>query len=175
MTIPASALPRNAPAPRVTRRPAALTIGAVARGSGVSAKMIRYYESIGLIGRATRSAGGYRVYEARDIHLLRFIKRARSLGFPVERVAQLVALWQDHGRASAEVKRIALAQLGELEQRIAELETMKRTLAHLAHHCHGDQRPECPILDDLATTPPAKPAAARRMVGKRSPPRRSPS
>ena len=127
-----------------------MTIGAAARASGVSAKMIRYYESIGLIGRATRSAAGYRFYDTRDVHLLRFIKRARSLGFPVERVAQLVALWRDHGRASAEVKRIALAQLGELEQRIAELKTMKRTLAHLARHCHGDQRPECPILDDLA-------------------------
>src|SRR5262249_32402038 len=108
------------------------------------------------------SAAGYRFYEARDVHLLRFIKRARSLGFPVERVAQLVALWRDHGRASAEVKRIALAQLGELEQRIAELETMKRTLAHLARHCHGDQRPECPILDDLAASPRTRPAAPAR-------------
>ena len=149
-----------------------MTIGAVARASGVSAKMIRYYESIGLIGRATRSAAGYRVYDQRDVHLLRFIKRARSLGFPVERVGQLVALWQDHGRASAEVKRIALAQLGELEQRIAELETMKRTLAHLAQHCHGDQRPECPILEDLAATPPATKASATKAAARRSPPRR---
>jgi len=96
------------------------------------------------------------------VHLLRFVKRARSLGFPVERVNQLVALWRDHGRASAEVKRIALAQLGELEQRIGELETMKRTLEHLARHCHGDQRPECPILDDLAAAPAGKPQPARK-------------
>jgi MerR family transcriptional regulator, copper efflux regulator len=137
-----------------------MNIGEAARASGMSAKMIRYYESIGVIGPAGRSGAGYRVYDERAVHLLRFVKRARSLGFPVERVNQLVALWRDHGRASAEVKRIALAQLGELEQRIAELETMKRTLAHLARHCHGDQRPECPILDDLATAPAAKPQPA---------------
>ncbi len=153
------------------RRPAPaggapLTIGEAARRSGVSAKMIRYYESIGLIGRAERSAGGYRLYAARDVHLLRFIKRARSLGFPIERVEQLAALWQDTRRASAEVKRIALAQIDELERRIGELETMKRTLEHLAHHCHGDQRPECPILDDLA----AAPGPAARPAGKRRPP-----
>jgi Cu(I)-responsive transcriptional regulator len=138
-----------------------MNIGEAARASGMSAKMIRYYESIGVIGPADRSNAGYRVYEPRDVHLLRFIKRARSLGFPVERVNQLVALWQDHGRASAEVKHIALTQIGELERRIAELETMKRTLAHLAAHCHGDQRPECPILDDLAAAA-GKPAPARR-------------
>jgi MerR family copper efflux transcriptional regulator len=134
-----------------------MNIGEAARASGMSAKMIRYYESIGVIGPAGRSDAGYRVYDARDVHLLRFVKRARSLGFPVERVNQLVALWRDHDRASAEVKHIALAQIGELEQRIAELETMKRTLEHLARHCHGDQRPECPILDDLAAAPAAEP------------------
>ena len=133
-----------------------MNIGEAARASGMSAKMIRYYESIGVIAPAGRSGAGYRVYDARDVHLLRFVKRARSLGFPVERVNQLVALWRDHGRASAEVKHIALAQIGELEQRIGELETMKRTLEHLARHCHGDQRPECPILDDLAAAPAAK-------------------
>ena len=140
-----------------------MNIGEAARASGMSAKMIRYYESIGVIGPADRSGAGYRVYDARDVHLLRFVKRARSLGFPVERVNRLVALWRDHGRASAEVKRIALAQIGELEQRIAELETMKRTLEHLAAHCHGDQRPDCPILDDLAAAP--KPARAKRRRG----------
>jgi MerR family copper efflux transcriptional regulator len=133
-----------------------MTVGEAARASGVSAKMIRYYESIGLIDRAERSAAGYRLYEVRDVHVLRFIKRARSLGFPIARVQRLVALWQDTRRASAEVKRIALAQVDELEQRIAELETMKRTLEHLAHHCHGDQRPECPILDDLAEAKPGR-------------------
>jgi Cu(I)-responsive transcriptional regulator len=167
MVTPASALPRPA-RPTDRRLPhraeGAMTIGAAARASGVSAKMIRYYESIGLIGAADRSTGGYRVYETRDVHLLRFIKRARSLGFPIERVGQLVALWQDQGRASAEVKRIAQTQIAELEQRIAELGAMKRTLDHLARHCHGDTRPECPILDDLAAAPRGKPPrrAARR-------------
>ena len=137
-----------------------MNIGEAARASGMSAKMIRYYESIGVIGPADRSGAGYRVYDERDVHLLRFVKRARSLGFPVERVNRLVALWRDHGRASAEVKRIAQAQIGELEQRITELETMKRTLEHLAAHCHGDQRPDCPILDDLAAAP--RPPRAKR-------------
>src|SRR5579862_2936791 len=114
------------------RREATMNIGEAAHSSGVSAKMIRYYESIGLIGQAVRSAAGYRVYAARDVHVLRFIKRARSLGFPLERVEQLVALWHDTSRASAEVKRIAQRQIDELEQRIGELETMKRTLEHLA-------------------------------------------
>jgi MerR family copper efflux transcriptional regulator len=159
--MPVLANPR--PRPAAVPRAAPLNIGAAARASGVSAKMIRYYESIGLIGRAERSTAGYRLYAPRDVHLLCFIKRARSLGFPIERVAQLVALWQDTRRASAEVKRIALAQIGELEQRIGELETMKRTLEHLARHCHGDQRPECPILDDLAAArPAARHATARR-------------
>ncbi len=167
MVSPASPLPRSArPDPAARRLPhraaGAMTIGAAARASGVSAKMIRYYESIGLIGAAERSAGGYRVYDSRDVHLLRFIKRARSLGFPIERVGQLVALWQDQGRASAEVKRIAQAQIAELEQRIAELGAMKRTLDHLARHCHGDTRPECPILDDLAAAP-RPPRRARRL------------
>ena len=143
-----------------------MNIGEAARASGLSAKMIRYYESIGVIEPAGRTEAGYRVYDARDVHLLRFVKRARSLGFPVERINRLVALWRDQHRASAEVKRIALAQIGELEQRIGELETMKRTLEHLAAHCHGDHRPDCPILDDLAAAPrPARGA-------KRGAPRR---
>jgi Cu(I)-responsive transcriptional regulator len=140
-----------------------MNIGEAARASGMSAKMIRYYESIGVIAPAGRSEAGYRVYDDRDVHLLRFVKRARSLGFPVERINRLVALWRDHHRASAEVKRIALAQIGELEQRIVELETMKRTLEHLAAHCHGDQRPDCPILDDLAAAP--KPRRGTRRGG----------
>ncbi len=154
MPVLANPRPRPPAVPRPAPLPRPLNIGEAARASGVSAKMIRYYESIGLIGRAERSAAGYRLYAARDVHLLRFIKRARSLGFPIERVAKLVALWLDTRRVSAEVKRIALTQIGELEQRIGELETMKRTIEHLAHHCHGDQRPECPILDDLAAARP---------------------
>jgi Cu(I)-responsive transcriptional regulator len=146
-----------------------MNIGEAAHSSGVSAKMIRYYESIGLIGQAVRSAAGYRVYAARDVHVLRFIKRARSLGFPLERVEQLVALWHDTSRASAEVKRIAQRQIDELEQRIGELETMKRTLEHLAHHCHGDQRPECPILDDLAAVAPLSQPAKRARPRPRAP------
>ena len=143
-----------------------MNIGEAARASGMSAKMIRYYESIGVIEPAGRTEAGYRVYDARDVHLLRFVKRARSLGFPVERINRLVALWRDQHRASAEVKRIALAQIGELEQRIGELETMKRTLEHLAAHCHGDQRPDCPILDDLAAAP-RPPRGAQRGAPRR--------
>ncbi|QKT03943.1 Cu(I)-responsive transcriptional regulator [Ectothiorhodospiraceae bacterium 2226] len=127
------------------------TIGDAAKASGVTAKMIRYYESIGLLRPATRTDAGYRTYSARDLHNLRFIKRARTLGFSMERIQQLLSLWQERGRSSAEVKRIALAHIAELEAKIAELSAMRDTLQELAEHCHGDHRPECPILDDLAT------------------------
>ena len=127
-----------------------MNIGQAAAASGVSAKMIRYYESIGLVPPARRTESGYRVYEARDVHTLAFIRRARDLGFPLARIELLVELWRDKGRASAEVKAIAEAHVTELRSRIAALEEMARTLAHLASSCHGDTRPDCPILEDLA-------------------------
>lgn len=127
-----------------------MNIGQVSKASGLPAKTIRYYESIGLIPEAGRSAGNYRVYSGADVHTLRFIKRARSLGFSVEQVERLLALWRDRSRSSAEVKRIALAHTAELEAKIAELAAMRDTLKHLAEHCHGDHRPDCPILTDLA-------------------------
>ncbi len=127
-----------------------MNIGDAAGASGVSAKMIRHYESIGLVQRAARSAAGYRVYDERDLHTLRFIRRARDLGFPVERIRELLSLWHNRRRASASVKRLALQHIEELEKKMAELEKMVDVLRHLAEHCSGDQRPDCPIIDDLA-------------------------
>lgn len=133
-----------------------MIIGDVARKSGVSAKMIRYYEQIGLIRSPGRTDSGYRVYSERDLHTLRFIRRARDLGFSVSQLQELLALWSDRDRASAEVKRIATDHIAELEQKIKELQEMREALMHLAKHCHGDHRPECPILEDLAGPPPRK-------------------
>lgn len=127
----------------------AMNIGDAAAASGISAKMIRYYESIGLTGPATRTASGYRVYTDADLHTLRFVRRARDLGFSVEQMHELLALWRDRSRASADVKRIALEHVAELERKAAELHAMADTLKHLARHCHGDARPDCPILADL--------------------------
>jgi len=126
-----------------------LNIGAAAAASGVSAKMIRHYEEIGLLPRAKRTDAGYRTYSANDVHTLRFIRQARNLGFPIAQIENLLALWQNHRRPSSQVKALALAHIKELEERIRELEDMKGTLAALAKHCHGDDRPECPILDGL--------------------------
>ena len=127
-----------------------MNIGQAAAASGVSAKTIRYYEDTGLIPAAGRSNAGYRVYDQNDVHTLRFIQRSRQLGFPVASVRQLLALWQDRNRNSAEVRTLALAQIDLLRQKLAALQAMERSLQHLAAHCQGDQRPECPILDDLA-------------------------
>lgn len=126
-----------------------MNIGQASARSGVSAKMIRHYEAIGLLA-ALRSANGYRVYDERDIAVLRFIRHARDLGFPLEDVRKLLALWRDRGRASAEVKRLALAHVTALETKAESLRSMADSLRHLAAHCHGDDRPDCPILDDLA-------------------------
>jgi len=128
-----------------------LNIGEAAQASGVSAKMIRHYESIGLLPVAQRTAAGYRLYGEQDVRLLQFIHRGRALGFPLEKIAELLALWQDQGRASADVRRLAEQHIAELERKIEELQAMKRTLETLARSCHGDQRSDCPILDDLAT------------------------
>jgi MerR family copper efflux transcriptional regulator len=130
-----------------------MNIGEASAASGVSAKMIRYYEQIGLIPAAARTESGYRIYSATDVETLRFIRRARDLGFSVEEMGTLLALWQDKARKSADVKRVALQHVEAIEKRISELEGMARTLRHLAGHCHGDKRPDCPILDDLAAIP----------------------
>jgi MerR family transcriptional regulator, copper efflux regulator len=125
-------------------------IGNVAERSGVPAKTIRYYESIGLIPSATRTGNGYRVYDELDLRTLQFIKRARGLGFPVNEVASLLALWHDRSRASAEVKQLAQKRIAHVERKIEELQTIKRALLDLAERCHGDDRPDCPIIDELA-------------------------
>jgi MerR family transcriptional regulator, copper efflux regulator len=145
-----------------------MNIGEAARASGVSAKMIRYYEQSGLVAKAVRTQAGYRTYGAADVHTLRFISRARDLGFPVERIAGLLALWRDRERASADVKAVALVHLAELEAKIAGLQAMQRTLEHLVAHCHGDGRPDCPILEGLgepasgpAPSPSPPPAVTR--------------
>ncbi|HEU0153701.1 MAG TPA: Cu(I)-responsive transcriptional regulator [Arenimonas sp.] len=129
-------------------------IGEAAALAGVSAKMIRHYESIGLIPPASRTFANYRLYHDADVHRLRFIKRARNLGFSMKQIEQLLGLWSDPDRSSAEVKRLAQAHADELAARIAEMRAMQRTLQDLAAHCHGDARPECPILDDLAGEAP---------------------
>ena len=127
-----------------------MNIGQAANASGVSAKMIRYYEDIGLVPKPARTDSNYRVYGEDDVHILRFVKRARSLGFSIDETGTLLGLWRDKSRASAEVRDIAQGHIAELETRIAELEGMRRTLQHLVHCCSGDNRPDCPILDDLA-------------------------
>ena len=127
-----------------------MNIGEAARASGVTAKMIRYYESVGLLAPKGRTASGYRVYGIEEVHALRFVRQARRLGFLVEDIRRLLALWHDRSRASAEVKAIALQHAAELDQRIAELTQMRDTLMHLASHCHGDDRPDCPIIERLA-------------------------
>lgn len=126
-----------------------MNIGEAAASSGISAKMLRHYESLGLLGRVARSGSGYRQYGEREVHTLRFIRRARDLGFSIAEIAELLKLWQDRGRASSEVKRIALAHVADLERRLAEMQAMQRTLKELAACCHGDARPDCPILDKL--------------------------
>ena len=127
-----------------------LNIGQAAARSGVSAKMVRHYESLGLLPTVHRSDAGYRQYGEKEVHTLRFIRRARALGFSMAEIAELLKLWQNKRRASADVKRIAMAHVADLERRIAEMEAMKQTLGHLAHCCQGNSRPDCPILTELA-------------------------
>jgi MerR family copper efflux transcriptional regulator len=127
-----------------------VSIGEAARLSGVSAKMVRHYESLGLLPRVTRTDSGYRQYTEAEVHTLRFIKRSRDLGFSMEEIAGLLGLWQNRRRASGNVRKIAQRHAQDLAQRIAAMQAMQRTLEHLIHCCHGDDRPDCPILDDLA-------------------------
>ena len=139
-----------------------MNIGQASRDSGVSQRMIRHYEAIGLIPKAARRDSGYRDYDDRDVHTLRFIRRARDLGFPIEEIRQLLGLWQDRTRASADVKSLALARAAELKRKARELDEMRKSLEALAKHCHGDNRPDCPILGGLAATSGDELAAPRR-------------
>lgn len=132
-----------------------LDIGRASKASGVSVKMIRHYEAIGLLKKVARTYAKYRVYTANDVHTLRFIKRARTLGFPVRDIGELLSLWQNKSRPSASVKKVAREHLDVLRLRIAELQSMVNTLEHLVRHCHGDHRPDCPILEDLGGIKPA--------------------
>ena len=127
-----------------------MNIGEAAKASGISAKMVRHYEEIGLLSKARRTESGYRTYADNDVHVLRFIRRARDLGFSLPEIKTLLGLWGNRRRASADVKRLAMAHVSDLDRKIAELQAMRATLAHLAHCCHGDARPDCPILEDLA-------------------------
>lgn len=151
-----------------------MNIGQAAKASGVSAKMVRYYEEIGLIQKARRTMAGYRVYGTADVHSLRFIKQARNLGFSMERIGKLLALWRDRRRPSRQVKELAHAHIEELESRIREMQAMKHTLEMLVKQCHGDDRPDCPILEGLENdlqkedgTGTAK-GAAKRLAAKRA-------
>ena len=128
-------------------------IGDAAALTGVSAKMIRHYEAIGLIPPANRTFANYRLYSEADLHRLRFIRRGRSLGFSMKQIQELLGLWSDPRRASAQVKKLAQSHAAELGQKIREMQAMQRTLEQLARHCHGDDRPACPILEDLADGP----------------------
>jgi Cu(I)-responsive transcriptional regulator len=127
-----------------------MTIGTAARDSGVSAKMIRHYESLGLLRQPKRTDAGYRIYDDNDVHTLRFVRRARDLGFSIKEIRDLLSLWRNRQRSSAHVRTIAQRHIAELESKIVELEQMRRTLEQLVRHCHGDHRPACPILEDLA-------------------------
>ncbi len=127
-----------------------VNIGSAAELSGISAKMVRHYESLGLLSQVARTDSGYRQYTEADVHTLRFIKRSRDLGFSMAEIGELVTLWQNRRRTSASVKRIAQKHVDELATRIEAMQSMQRTLRQLLHHCHGDERPDCPILDDLA-------------------------
>jgi MerR family transcriptional regulator, copper efflux regulator len=127
-----------------------MDIGRASKASGVSVKMIRHYEAIGLLPKVARTFANYRLYRDSDVHTLRFIRRARALGFSMTDIQELLSLWQNTSRSSASVKKIAGKHVDELNRKIAELEAMVSTLQHLTKHCHGDHRPDCPILDDLS-------------------------
>jgi len=138
----------NTPHPPATVWP--VTIGEAARLSGISPKMLRHYEGLGLLGQVPRSGGNYRQYQERDVHTLRFIRRSRDMGFALHDIAALVDLWHNRRRSSQQVKRVAQQHLEQLDRKIDELQAMRRTLDALICQCPGDSRPDCPILDDLA-------------------------
>lgn len=148
-----------------------MNIGEASKASGVSAKMIRHYEQVGLLPQAARTDAGYRQYGDRDVHTLRFIRQSRDLGFSIEQIGELLALWQDRRRPSRQVKALAQAHIQELEQKVQDLLAMKETLSHLVHCCHGDDRPDCPILESLAQDAPVlvAPVAAPATRGLKGP------
>ena len=127
-----------------------MNIGQAAKASGINAKLIRHYESIGIIPKANRTEAGYRIYGEADVHILSFVRRARGFGFSMKEIKKLVSLWRNKSRASREVKALAMRHVKELELKIKDLEEMAKALKYLAHHCHGDHRPDCPILEKLA-------------------------
>lgn len=127
-----------------------MNIGEAAKVSGINAKLIRHYESIGIIPKASRSESGYRKYSENDVHILIFVRRSRSLGFSMKEIKKLVSLWRNRSRASADVKSMTLAHIKGLEEKIQDLQAIRVTLMNLANHCHGDERPSCPILEDLS-------------------------
>lgn len=128
-----------------------MNIGEAARRAGLNSRTIRFYESIGLVGAPGRASSGYREYGEKDVHRLRFVAAARALGFAVEEIRQLLALYDDRDRSSADVKNVVLQHVEEIDRKLAELAAMRRTLMHLAERCHGDERPDCPILDELSS------------------------
>jgi len=136
------------------------SIGQAATASGVTAKMLRHYEAIGLIPPPRRSSGNYRTYGEREVQTLRFIRRARSLGFSTGEIAQLLSLWQNRRRSSRQVREIASRHIGDLDRKITELQSMRKTLQQLVGACHADERPDCPILDDLAFEGPTRSATS---------------
>lgn len=137
-----------------------MNIGEAAAASGVSAKMMRHYESVALLPPASRTESGYRQYTDKDVHTLRFIRRARDLGFSIDEIRDLLSLWQNRGRPSRQVKALAQAHLQDLQAKIDEIQAMKTALEHLVHCCHGDERPDCPILEGLESGRPHGTAAA---------------
>jgi Cu(I)-responsive transcriptional regulator len=145
-----------------------MNIGEAAARAGVTPKMVRHYESLGLLPRVQRSESGYRIYAEAEVHTLRFIRRSRDLGFSIPEIAELLKLWQDRRRPSASVKRVAERHVLALERKLAELETMRGTLQHLIHCCHGDDRPDCPILEDLGRPEPGPVAGGRKGAGGRA-------
>jgi Cu(I)-responsive transcriptional regulator len=138
-----------------------MNIGEASGKAGVTPKMVRHYESLGLLPKVHRTESGYRIYTNSEVHTLRFIKRSRDLGFSIAEISELVKLWQDRRRPSSSVKKVASAHLAELDRKIKEMESMRKTLAHLIHCCQGDHRPDCPILQDLEGAAPPAPARAR--------------
>ena len=143
-----------------------MNIGEAAKATGVSAKMIRHYESVGLFPEAARTESGYRQYTDKEVSTLRFIRQSRDLGFSIEQIRALLGLWQDRKRPSRQVRALAQAHIEELDEKLKELQAMKATLEHLVHCCHGDDRPDCPIIDTLAHEDAAPAAAAHQPLGK---------